>query len=178
MKDQPQAELREVVRCSSCGCNQYRAVSGECRRCQRRLSLAATMGVEATPRVVAASEGGGGTLTAPETACGQDSANPKSINPGVLVSSRLRILRKALGLSQGQFAKLYGDSFHSHISRIENGRVFPGVSLLLRIARNMKIPCAYFFGPLKSDLDEYILAYFVCLPLHQQDEILRDLRSG
>ena len=49
------------------------------------------------------------------------------------VGNRIRSLRRALGLTQGELAKKYGSTINSH-SRYENGNVVMGIDKFFAIA--------------------------------------------
>ncbi len=52
---------------------------------------------------------------------------------------RIKTLRKAKGLSQERFAEK-ADLTQQHISRIENGLIYPSVATLTKIAKVLNIP--------------------------------------
>lgn len=62
----------------------------------------------------------------------------------MFIGSRIRTLRKQVGLSQGDIEKRSG-MMRAYISRVEHGRTVPSVNTLERLARAMEVPLHRFF---------------------------------
>jgi transcriptional regulator with XRE-family HTH domain len=62
-----------------------------------------------------------------------------------LVGSRIRLARRANGLSPAELAQLLDDST-SHISRWELGRQEPNAPNLRRLCEALEVPLWFFFG--------------------------------
>jgi transcriptional regulator with XRE-family HTH domain len=55
----------------------------------------------------------------------------------MIIGDRLREMRKAKNLTQGDIEKRTG-LFRTHISRLENGRTVPGIETLEKMARALE----------------------------------------
>lgn len=62
-----------------------------------------------------------------------------------LIGSRIRLARRALGLSQEQLAQLLDDT-RGHIAHWEDGRQEPRASNLERLSEQLNQPLWFFFG--------------------------------
>lgn len=63
----------------------------------------------------------------------------------IRIGKRLRELRKALGLTQKEFASRVKVDC-SHIGKIERGHQYPSLKFLERIREAYDVPLGYFFG--------------------------------
>ena len=61
------------------------------------------------------------------------------------IGKRLRTLREAKGLSQGDIEKRSG-LLRCYISRVENGHTIPSLDTLAKIAGAMELPLSQFFA--------------------------------
>jgi len=73
----------------------------------------------------------------------RDSEQQKGI-PVMIIGDRLRELREAKKLSQGDIEKRTG-LLRCYISRVENGHTVPGIETLERMARALEIPLYQLF---------------------------------
>jgi transcriptional regulator with XRE-family HTH domain len=64
---------------------------------------------------------------------------PRWNNPGMVIGERLRELRDAKRLSQGDIEKRTG-LLRCYISRVENGHTVPAVPTLEKMARALEVP--------------------------------------
>jgi len=101
----PAAEERPVVRCERCRLVQFRASHNRCRRCLNPFVMAAP--------------------PPPEPVVEMD-AHPN-------IAAGVRSWRQMRGLTQKQLASA-AQLPRTYISRIENGRILPGLSTLERVA--------------------------------------------
>ena len=101
----PVAEERPVVRCERCRLVQFRASHNRCRRCLNPFVMAAP--------------------PPPEPVVEMD-AHPN-------IAAGVRSWRQMRGLTQKQLASA-AQLPRTYISRIENGRILPGLSTLERVA--------------------------------------------
>lgn len=62
----------------------------------------------------------------------------------MIIGDRLRDLRKAKNLSQGDIEKRTG-LFRCYVSKVENGHIIPAVATLERWARALEVPLYQFF---------------------------------
>jgi transcriptional regulator with XRE-family HTH domain len=65
-------------------------------------------------------------------------------NPGMIIGDRLRELREAKNLSQGDIEKRTG-LLRCYISRVENGHTVPAIETLEKMARALEIPLYQLF---------------------------------
>jgi transcriptional regulator with XRE-family HTH domain len=74
----------------------------------------------------------------------------------MIIGERLRVLREAKQLSQGDIEKRTG-LLRCYISRVENGHTVPAIETLEKLARAMEVPLYQFFHedegskPIKDD---------------------------
>jgi transcriptional regulator with XRE-family HTH domain len=64
---------------------------------------------------------------------------PPGYNPAMIIGERLRELREAKQLSQGDIEKRSG-LFRCYISRVENGHTVPSIETLEKFARALEVP--------------------------------------
>ncbi|WP_409969901.1 helix-turn-helix transcriptional regulator [Bengtsoniella intestinalis] len=91
--------------------------------------------------------------------------------------TRLRIIRKELGLSQEDFATLVGSSKQT-LSRYETFQRAPSIALLHRFATKVGVSLSYFMGETPLSLQSYRLAIaFDASPPEVQENIWNILRT-
>jgi transcriptional regulator with XRE-family HTH domain len=69
---------------------------------------------------------------------------PQWNNPAMIIGDRLREMREAKKLSQGDIEKRTG-LFRCYISRVENGHTVPGIETLEKMARAFEVPLYQLF---------------------------------
>jgi transcriptional regulator with XRE-family HTH domain len=69
---------------------------------------------------------------------------PQWNNPGMIISDRLREMREAKQLSQGDIEKRTG-LLRCYISRVENGHTVPAIETLEKMARALEVPLYQLF---------------------------------
>ena len=110
-------EQREVLRCDSCELVQFRAASGNCRRCKKPLEIKAPEPVAPPPALeIVASPADG----------------------HIQVATAVRDLRHVRNLSQRQLAGRMNVP-RTYISKIENGKAMPTLSSLSRLAAALQV---------------------------------------
>jgi transcriptional regulator with XRE-family HTH domain len=65
-------------------------------------------------------------------------------NPGMIIGDRLREMREAKQLSQGDIEKRTG-LLRCYISRVENGHTVPAIETLEKMARALEVPLYQLF---------------------------------
>src|ERR1700730_17436689 len=78
---------------------------------------------------------------------------PKSVRKRMVIGDRLRELREAKELSQGDIEKRTG-LLRCYISRVENNHTVPAVNTLEKLARALEVPMYQLFhaGEASSDV--------------------------
>lgn len=112
---------REVLKCPSCGLNQYMTATSYCRRCHDPLIVPAEP-VEAVPDFFIA----------------EHDKHPLVDLFGVFVKN-VNAARQKSGLSQSQLAKRIGAP-RTRISKLENHKASPTLSTLQRLADAFGVP--------------------------------------
>jgi transcriptional regulator with XRE-family HTH domain len=69
---------------------------------------------------------------------------PQWNNPGMIIGDRLREMREAKQLSQGDIEKRTG-LLRCYISRVENGHTVPAIETLEKMARALEVPLYQLF---------------------------------
>ncbi len=110
-------EQRDVLRCDSCELVQFRAASGNCRRCKKPLELPKPEPAPAPLTLVVA---------------------PPAPDGGPQVATAVRDLRHVRNLSQRQLAARMNVP-RTYISKIENGKAMPTLSSLSRLAAALQV---------------------------------------
>src|SRR6266850_3523936 len=70
--------------------------------------------------------------------------DPQWNNPGMIIGDRLRALREAENLSQGDIEKRTG-LIRCYVSRVENNHTVPAIETLEKFARAVEIPMYQLF---------------------------------
>jgi transcriptional regulator with XRE-family HTH domain len=91
-----------------------------------------------------------------------------------IFSKRLKVARKAAGLSQERLGVLAGieeASASARMNQYENGKHEPGEATVLAIAKVCGLPAAYFYA--EKDDEAELLALFHKLKKEQRGQILK-----
>lgn len=91
-----------------------------------------------------------------------------------MFGTRLHRARKAAGLSLRELAEQVGVS-HTAIKKYEDGAAMPSSTLLLGLARALKVRSEYFFRPLSVTLDQVAYRKHRALPAKRLDAITHEL---
>jgi transcriptional regulator with XRE-family HTH domain len=118
------ADMREVIRCVDCLLVQYRTQSGFCRRCGVILPNAKVKTIPTPPKV---------EYIAPATLISKKVESELKAFP-----LRVRKEREAKSWTQYDMARLTGVP-RTYISRIENHRLLPGLSMCLLIRSSLEV---------------------------------------
>ena len=70
--------------------------------------------------------------------------DPQWNNPGMIIGDRLRALREAENLSQGDIEKRTG-LIRCYVSRVENNHTVPAIETLEKFARALEVPTYQLF---------------------------------
>jgi transcriptional regulator with XRE-family HTH domain len=82
--------------------------------------------------------------TGPAEKCVVASDLPQWNNPGMIIGDRLRELREAKKLSQGDIEKRTG-LIRCYVSRVENGHTIPAIETIEKFARALEVPMYQLF---------------------------------
>jgi len=64
----------------------------------------------------------------------------------IIISQRMKMLRKSLNLTQKQFAHYVpGKVDYTYIGKIERGKQYPSIKMLEKVALSYGVPVSYFF---------------------------------
>ena len=63
----------------------------------------------------------------------------------IIIGPRIRVARKALGLSQVAVAKSIGITYE-YLGRLERGHALPSTTILLKLANALEVAVDYLFG--------------------------------
>lgn len=97
------------------------------------------------------------------------------------ISEQIKERRRALGLTQGDLAKLVNLT-QAQISRYERGDSDPPPDSLVALARALNTTTDYLLGvsnvvnPLQSEIEDEVLTLIKQFPPEKREEILRRLR--
>ncbi|SRR5579885_569612 len=124
-------QAREVVRCRSCNLVQFRTVSDLCRRCDQPLTAPPPPEVPAEPLA-------GETSAAQRPAASPASDSTAGESRSFALGERLKQLREARGMTQGQIAAK-AKVPRTYISRIEHFHLLPGPAVTQRLADALQV---------------------------------------
>jgi hypothetical protein len=110
--------MRETLRCPHCSLNQFKTVSGDCRRCRKALVI-----VEAAQPVKLAVIIDNSNFMLPPIGSKMDEA----------IALTSKTLRQAFNFSQKDAAERYGCA-HSYFTKIENATMSMTVPSVARLA--------------------------------------------
>lgn len=151
-------DTRPVVRCPTCRRVMFARNSGQCPWCDARLPRTEP---EPVPEPV----------TPPPFR--RHDTRSKFVNPlAATLPGQLRELREERHLTQTALALAAGLP-RTYISRIENGRLYPGPRVLGRAAAALGVGISYFMGGVAGEL----LALFAGLGASQQSEIMQTVKG-
>lgn len=110
--------MRAVLRCRCCKLNQYRTLSGMCRRCHALYEAPVAAGVE-HPK-------------APRQAC-------PVRRPEYDLGYALKLMRLGLGFTQAKLMQRYGAA-RTYLAKVETGRMTPNFSTIERLDAALGMP--------------------------------------
>lgn len=163
---------REVIRCHACGLVQYQTRTGNCRRCLRllppsKIFILPTLPPEDPPR-----------NELPRSR--EHSPNSDAVEN---LGRRIRNMREAIGISQGQF-RVRAQISRPYLSKIENGYATPTLGALEKIAEALGIGLNRLFigdqdneAVLEDPFVQNVRPFLRQLNCIQRQDILKCLRA-
>ena len=158
---------RKVIRCERCKLVQYRPITDECRKCFAKIPVIEPV-KDVEPIATIAPVGERRSLCQKKWGRSPDSPADRKIR--ATLGHRLNEQRLLNHLTQLELATA-SNMPRTYISRIENGRLMPGPSILGRIAKVLNIS-ELLLLPIEKTKEQLIEGYFELLSREQQTEVL------
>lgn len=121
------ADPREVIRCAACLLNQFMPANECCRRCHVALRLQAVKAKAEVVEIV--------TLAQRQA---EKRARYQEQKPEIRIDQAVKLGRNILGISQRDLAQRM-DVTRTYVSKIENQRATPIITLLPRLANALEL---------------------------------------